>query len=409
MNRMLPVEWIAALCFLNEGRLQTLFIVGGVAVGVAVIVFMSALLVGMQGNIFRRVLTSQPHVVINRPKDIARPLREPAGSEVLLSLVQKRAQFLSSLDQWQKVRDEVRAMPDVVAVSPTATGPGFAIRGNASVAVSVIGIDPDQYTRIVALPEKMVAGAFRLTSADVLIGVQLAEDLGVQAGDRLRVAAATGSDATLTIAGVFDLGSRMVNSRNVYVPLSTAQNLLRLTGGVSSIDVTLTDPFRADAVADRITRETGVRAESWIQTNNQLFVALNAQNFSSALIRVFVALSVAAGIASVLVVSVVQRSREVGILRAMGGTRGQVLRIFLIQGGVLGLAGSLIGSALGALFLALWRVIARNPDGTPMFPIEMDYRLFLWAAVLATITGIIAAVTPSLRAARLDPVVAIRG
>lgn len=409
MSKWLPVEWVAALRFLNEGRLQTLFIIGGVAIGVAVIVFMSALLAGMQSNVFRRVLSSQPHIVINRPKDVARPLREAQAGEIALSLVQKRAQLLNSLDQWQKVRDQVLAMPDVAAVSATATGPGFAIRGNASQAISLIGIDPQNYPRIVALPEKIVTGQFRLTNIDVLIGLALADDLGVQVGDKLRVATPTGAAETLTIAGIFDLGAKAVNQRNVYVPLTTAQSLLGLVGGVSSIDVTLVEPFDADAVADRITSQTGVLAESWIRTNSQLFVALNAQSFSSALIRVFVALSVAAGIASVLVISVVQRSREVGILRAMGGSRGQIMRMFLIQGGVLGLAGSLAGSALGFAFLVLWRTMARNPDGSQMFPIEMDYQLFLWAAVLATITGVIAAVTPALRASRLDPVVAIRG
>jgi lipoprotein-releasing system permease protein len=124
---------------------------------------------------------------------------------------------------------------------------------------------------------------------------------------------------------------------------------------------------------------------------------------------VFVALSVAFGIASVLVVSVVQNSKEFGILRAMGTSRGQIMRLFLIQGGLVGLAGSCIGSGMASLFLMGWRQIAKNPDGTPLFYIEVDFKLLIGAMVLATLTGIISAVFPARRASRLDPVVAIRG
>jgi lipoprotein-releasing system permease protein len=398
MNRWVPVEWVAALRFLNEGRMQTLFIVGGVAIGVGVIVFMSALLDGMQSNIFRRVLSSQPHIVISRPKDVARPLRAESEGEFLASNVQKRSQLVASVDQWRKVRELMRRRPDIGAVSPTA-----------SESISLIGIDPEQFIKIVPLPDKLVAGSFRLTTTDMIVGMQLADDLGVRIGDKLRVATANGASATLTIVAIFDLGSKSVNQRNVYVELATAQNLLNLVGGVSSIDVTVVDPFQAEVVAQQISNDTGLLAESWIKTNNQFFLGLNAQKFSSYLIRVFVGLSVAAGIASVLVVSVVQRSKEIGILRAMGGSRGQILRVFLIQGAVVGLIGSLVGSALGSALLGAWRTVAHNPDGTPMFAVTMDYGLFFWAAVLATLTGLIAAVTPAVRAARLDPVAAIRG
>jgi lipoprotein-releasing system permease protein len=182
-----------------------------------------------------------------------------------------------------------------------------------------------------------------------------------------------------------------------------------MVGGVSSIDMTVRDPYAAEDIALAIANTTGLTAMSWIANNSQFFLGMRAQTYSSLLIRIFVALSVAAGIASVLVVSVVQRQKEVGILRAMGGTRRQIMRIFLIQGAVVGLLGSILGSSLATGLLAAWRMIAKNPDGTPMFPISMDMSLFAWSALIATLTGLLAAVTPAIRAARLDPVVAIRG
>ncbi|MFT5534064.1 MAG: lipoprotein-releasing system permease protein [Burkholderiaceae bacterium] len=409
MSDWLPFEWIAAVRFLREGRLQSIFIIVGAAIGVAVIVFMSALLDGLQANLFKRVLSSQPHIVLQRPQQVAQPQRADANGTQVLTAQQKPSQRISSIDQWQKVRAEMQLRPDVLAVSPSVTGPAFALRGDASQLISLVGIDPEQYARIVPLPEKITAGSYRMTNTDMLIGIQLAEDMGVQVGDKLRVTSANGGSLTLTIAGLFDLGNRAVNQRNVYVLLSTAQNLTGLVGGVSTIDLTVRVPFDAELVAQSISSATGLQALSWIATNSQFFLGLNAQKFSSQMIRLFVGLSVAAGIASVLVVSVVQRSKEIGILRAMGGSRGQVMRLFLIQGGVVGLFGSVLGSAMAAGLLLLWRLVAKNPDGTPMFVITVSVQLFLWAALLATLTGLAAAVTPALRAARLQPVEAIRG
>ena len=134
-----------------------------------------------------------------------------------------------------------------------------------------------------------------------------------------------------------------------------------------------------------------------------------AQILANTLIRIFVGLTVALGIASVLVVSVVQKSKEIGILRAMGTARAQVLRVFLIQGGFMGLTGALFGSLLAWGFLLLWRGVAKNPDGTPMFIVVIEPSLFAIACAGATLVGILAAVVPARRAARLDPAVAIRG
>ncbi|HET7731508.1 MAG TPA: ABC transporter permease [Usitatibacter sp.] len=405
MRRYLPFEWIAALRFLGEGRMQTVFIVVGASIGVAVIVFMSALLSGMQANIIRRSLMSQAHIVVSPAEEVARPLRGPGFTPV----VQKRTQRLASIDQWQKVVGEVRAMPGVAVVSAIVAGPAFALRGEANKSVSINGIEPDEYVRIVPLHDKIVAGTWRLASTDALIGIELARDLGAGVGDKLRLATPLGGGVTLSITGIFDLGSRGVNERNVYVRLRTAQDLLNLPGGASAVDVTVDDIWQAEEVAQRIGARVGLEARSWIRTNQQFFVALDAQTVSNVALRIAVGFSVALGIASVLVVSVVQRSREIGILRAMGATRGQVMRVFLIQGGIVGLAGSLVGSGLAALFVAVWRTAMRNPDGTPLFPVTFDPPLLAWAAGIATITGLLAAVTPARRAARLDPVVAIRG
>ena len=191
--------------------------------------------------------------------------------------------------------------------------------------------------------------------------------------------------------------------------LHSGQSLLGYPGGVTSIDITVQDVYAAEEVAQRIQAQTHLQADSWIKNNAQFFSAVKSQSLANTAIRFFVGLSVAFGIASVLVVSVVQRSKEIGILRAMGISRGQVMRIFLLQGGLLGLGGAVVGCALGILSLQLWLLIALTPEGTPMFAVTTDIWMLSGALALATLSGLLAALAPAMRAARLDPVVAIRG
>ncbi len=408
----LPFEWIVAIRFLREGRLQTLFIVSGVALGVAVIVFMSALMAGLQTNLIHRVLSAQAHIQLLPPQEVSRPLRQggdAAGGEVEGPTVQPPLQRLKSIDQWQTVATQIRAMPDVLVVSPVAGGSALVVRGAASRAVTVAGIEPDAYLRIVDIGDKIVRGSAQVAAADILVGTELASDLGVDLGDKLRVATADGTASTLTILGIFDLGNKPANQRITYMALHTAQSLLGLPGGATSLEVSVADVYAAEVIAQRITTATGVEADSWIRTNAQFFTAVSAQTTANTAIRFFVGLSVAFGIASVLAVAVVQKSREIGILRAMGISRAQILRLFLLQGALLGLGGSVVGSAAGALGLFLWQRAAKNADGTALFPLVLDPALFTVALLLATATGLLSAVAPARRAARLDPVVAIRG
>lgn len=191
--------------------------------------------------------------------------------------------------------------------------------------------------------------------------------------------------------------------------LRTAQTLANLAGGVTSIDITVRDLFAADSVAVQLAAATGMQADSWISTNAQLFSTLSAQEMSFVTIELFVALSVAFGIASVLSVTVIQRSQEIGILRAMGTSQRQVLGVFLLQGALLGLLGALVGAAVGSGALKLFHDLVRLPDGGELFPFSVEPVLLLLTVLLATVTGVLAASVPALNASRLDPVVAIRG
>jgi len=388
--------------------MQTIFIVSGVAIGVAVIVFMSAMLEGLEANFITRVLTSQPQIQLIPPNQLARPQRYDVG-ELENASIQFPTQRVLPIVEWQKIRDRMAAMSEVVDVSPTVSGSALAVRGDASRAVALSGVDPATYFKIVHMSDFIVSGTATLTAEDIILGTVLARDLGATVGDKLNLVAASGSSLTLTISGLVDFGNKGVNTRNAYVPLRTAQSLLGLQGGATTIDITIHDIYSAEVLAQEIQASNYVEADSWIATNAQFFTAVQAQQTSNILIMSFVGLSVAFGIAAVLVVSVIQRSQDIGILRAMGASRGQVQRVFLLQGALLGLTGSIVGSALGAGALVYWHSIARQPNGSELFPLILERQTFVITAIVATFTGLMAAAAPAQRAAKLDPVEAIRG
>ncbi|MGB8635408.1 MAG: FtsX-like permease family protein [Rhodanobacteraceae bacterium] len=396
------IERTLAIRFLREGRIQSVLILVGIAVGVAVIVFLTALITGLQYNIIDRTLGTQAHIRVQSPDQINRILPTAKGV-VQLILESPRAQRLRSINNWQQVRDALDVLPQVTAVSPVISGPAFVRRGEAVASVALVGIDVDRYTKIIPLSDDIIAGHLRVGAGDAVIGSQLAHDLGVTVGDKLRLDAGGGRESVVNIAGIFELGVRELDARYVYLDMKQTQSLLNLPGAATVIDVTVKDIFGADQVAARIARLTGMKAESWMQTNKQLMNALDSQRMSTQMISFFVAVSVALGIASVLFVSVIQRTREIGILRAMGITRRQMLWVFLLQGGVFGLLGSLIGGLAG--YGLVW---AFNNLGPKLFYIPVAPTLLLTTSLLATITGIIAAAIPARRAARMDPVQAIR-
>ncbi len=396
------IEWTIAISFLREGRAQSIMITVGVAVGVAVIVFVTALMQGLQSNIIQRTLGTQAHIRLLSPDDVNQIIAPAAGTLQLLQ-EDKRPQRLRSINNWQQITATLDQLPLLTAVSPVVSGPAFAQRGDALESVALVGIDVERYQKIIPLKEYLISGQLRVGADDVLIGSQLAEDLGVQVGSKLRLDTGQQNSAVVNIAGIFELGVRELDARYVYLDLKQAQSLLSLPGGVTVIDLTVADIFEAENVAAQVGRLTSLQAESWIKTNAQLMNAISAQSLSTSMIIVFVAISVAFGIASVLSVSVVQRTREIGILRATGATRQQILRIFLFQGAMFGLLGSVLGSV--ASYALVW---VFNAFGPGLFYIPVSINLIMLALLLAILTGVLAAAIPARRAAALDPVEAIR-
>ncbi len=396
-----------ALRFLKEGRMQTALILAGISTGVGVIIFISALIGGLQESIIDRTLGTQAHVVLQPPEEEARPQLD-RERETVLEHIQRPAQRLRSILGWPQLLAELRRRPEVTAASPTVAGSAFALRGTANRSVALRGVDPESYSGILDLRTKLTEGAFDLTGTHIVVGVELAKELGLSVGDTLRLTAPEDRSEVFTISGLFDVGNKDLNLRWVFVSLREGQTMMNLSGGVSTVEVKVRDIFSAEKEAREIRAATGLKTDSWMTLNSELLIGLRGQNSSSVMIQFFVIIAVMLGIASVLVVSVIQKGRQIGILRAFGTRREQVLRIFLLQGGLLGVVGSLGGILLGTFLALFFQSMVSNQDGTPTFPVALTAALYARSVLIALLTGVVGAWLPARRAANLDPAVAIR-
>ncbi|MEK7231528.1 MAG: FtsX-like permease family protein [Pseudomonadota bacterium] len=401
-------EWVVAQRFLREGGMQTLLIMAGTTIGIAVIVFITGFLGDMQRDLIKRTLGVQAHIVIRPAEEVARPLREAPATATALPQVQARVQRLRSVDQWQALLPALEATPGIIAISPIAAGPGIITRGDVNKTVTIMGIVPAPYVAVTRFNEKIVSGDLRLDPGDVLIGTDLAKDLGVGPGDKVRLSTPTSPGDAYQVRGIYDLGIRNLNRAYAYVGLAPAQAMHALPGGASSLELAVDDLFGAERFAARLRGTMPHEVESWMQANPQLLAGLSNQTVMTLLVRFFLALVVAIGVSSVLVVAVVQKTKEIGILRAMGASRGRIMRVFLLQGALIGATGALLGSACGYALTFVMSDILRSSDGTRLFEARLEPELYLYTLLAAVVLGLVAAMMPARRAARLDPAQAIR-
>lgn len=285
------IEWRIALRFLADNPLQTLLISVAISVGAAVIVFITALITGLQDNVIDKTLGTQAHIRIEATRQHNNYAASPEGQYIWM-LESPRAQRLQTINNWQEVRNALDTYPIFKTVSPLISGPAFAQKGTARASVALMGIEPVRYAGIIQLDDYLVAGHFKVGASNVLIGYQLAEDLGLRVGDKLRLDAGDDRQTIVDIAGIFELGVRELDSRYVYTDLKQAQALLNLPGGVTFLELKITDVFDAEYWAQRVKQLTGLHVQSWMESNGQLLNALSSQSMTTQMIRIFVAMSV---------------------------------------------------------------------------------------------------------------------
>ena len=394
--------------YFRSGGSQTVLTVVSFAFGVTVYLFITSLIFGLQNGLIKTTIGNSSHITVEANDEVARvlPLEGPKN----VSTVQPFNEREVSLKGYRGIISNLDRVRGVTAVSPVATGAGFAIRGGQSRPITVVGIEEDRGSQIFDLRTAMKSGRLDLGGQGSAVGIELARLLGLKVGDKVRVVSAKNVDQVYRINGIFDSGNKNVNERSFYVSLSNGQRLNNMVGSVSRIELKVGDPFGVDPIADVIQKETGLKVETWKQLNAELLSGLAAQSQTTSIIRVFVMILVATGVASVLIVSVMQRSREIGILKSMGVSTRRLQGIFIVLGSLVGLSGALVGIGLGGSMVLLIAQIPGNSGFRPGYalPIEMQFSVVLEAFMVAAGIGSVAAILPARRAALMNPVDVIR-
>ncbi len=392
-----------ALRFMASGKSQTIFIIVGIAVGVAVQIFLGSLINSLQDSLVDETIGNSSHITIRNIEDtVSLAISQDMGENLVFRGNQPL--FQKNLDNWALLVEEIAKEESVTAISPTLQGTALVKSSGRDRSVQIKGVVLEDADRIYDISSRMVLGLPVAEGNTILIGTTLAQDLSLTEGDSLNVLLPNGSSVRLIIGGIYDLQNEAANGSLLFMDLRRAQKLFNTGDTVSSIETQITNPFEADVVASQWKQSLGnVKVEEWMELNQQLLSALSSQSSSSYTIQFFVILSITLGIASVLAVSVIQKSKEIGILKAMGATKKTASQIFILQGFLLGLAGSITGIGLGILLLTGFN----SAEGLS-FSITYEWRNMLLLAAIATSAGAIASVIPARRSANLNPMEAIK-
>lgn len=394
-----------ALRFLRSGKTQTLFILMGIAVGVAVMIFLGSLITSLQESLVDRTIGDSSHITISSEEDaVSRYLQENKGDATLLR--GNLSNIEKSLSNWTLIIDQLQGDKRITAISPVIQGTAVIRSSGKNQPVQVKGIQTEQAEKIYEIAERLAQGNPEVEGNSILIGTKLSENLGIETGGVVSLLTPKGETVRFFVSGVFDLNNESINESLVFMDLNRAQKLFQLGSGITALEIQITEPFEADVLAEEWERMLGeVKIDQWKAQNQQLLSALASQSSSSYTIQFFVILAVTLGISSVLAVSVVQKSKEIGILKAMGATKASASRVFLFQGLILGVLGSLTGTAMGILLLSVYQVFNQ---GNGSLVIDYKWSSILIIGLIATAAGTFASVIPARRSANLNPMEAIK-
>jgi lipoprotein-releasing system permease protein len=402
----------------------TLISILGVTLGIMVLILVISVMTGFEQELRRKVIGFDPHVVVT------------SGGV---------------LEDWENAAATVKQDPDVVAVAPFVLGPVIAQYQNRRLAPKIRGVDPEQERGVVDITPFIIEGEYDLEGSKTIVGSELARELGVTVGetltifspgnfqeilseiDRLEKTGGKPEDIAslkqlilpteLEVTGIFESGRYLYDSEFLIVPLHIGQELYNLGPAAHGLAVKTKDPYLADKVRNDLNSrlDSPAYSMSWMDMNKQIFDAIRMERQVMFFILMFIILVAAFGIMNTLITVTVQKTREIGVMKALGARTNQIVGVFLAQGMVVGVFGTLIGLGLG-ISLTQYRNEANHflsrALGVEVFPASVYQFSEIPAEIVASDVAIIclsafvicsvAALIPAWFAAKLDPVKALR-
>jgi lipoprotein-releasing system permease protein len=408
----LRYEFFIGSRYLRSKRKQTfisvisLISVGSVALGVAALLVVTSVMTGFTKEMTEKIVGTHANLVI---------LKEGAA-----------------FDDYRKVSDEIKDVPGVVASTPFIQTQVMLSGSEGAISGAVLrGIDQKTAPAVIALTKTLVAGGLDQLDAQgdlppgIILGTELAKTLGVAAGDTVIMLSPVGGEITpfgmmpkmrrFRVAGLFDAGMYEYNSSFAYISLPAAQNFLEMGDSVSGIEVRLDDIYRAREVSRLITAKLSLPffAVNWMDMNRNLFAMLALQKVTLFIILTLIVCVAAFNIAATLIMLVMEKKKDIAILRTMGVTRGGIMRIFVMEGMTIGVVGVIVGLLAGwgmCWLLSHYRIVELDPKiyYFTTFPVDVSAADVLIVSAASLVICLVCTLYPAWQASRMDPVEAIR-
>ncbi|MGE4572295.1 MAG: ABC transporter permease [Candidatus Izemoplasmatales bacterium] len=373
--------------FLLSAKKQTLVIILGIAVGVSVQVFIGALINGLQDNLIDTAIGSQSQITLTNSSD------------------------MGYISNYESLVRELKQRDDLTHLSPSVTSSGALSNNTLKENIVIKGVSFNDAEGIYKFKERLTdQSTIPLSNNQVLLGIGLKNLLEVNIGDSLSYVDNTdlsGTSYTLEVVGFVDFNSLDLNNSWMITGLSTSQNILGFNSNeTQAIEIQIKDVFAADEISQSILSDLNnstIQSVTWIERNGDLLSGLQGQSISSLMIQIFVIISVVLGISSVLAITVLQKSKQLGILKAMGIKDKDASKIFLFEGLLLGVFGAIIGILLGIGLLYAFDVFADTG-----IPITIDIAFLSMSAGIAIVASTIAALSPAIKSSKLSVIEVIR-
>jgi len=406
-------EWFISLRYLKAKRRQgfisliSLISVAGVAVGVMALIVVLAVMTGFTEGLRDKILGINSHIVLQR-----------VGN---------------TIENYQDLRQKTLTVSGIQAVTPYIYAQIMVTGGDGGTGAILRGVDPDSVQGVVSLGEQIISGSIKALDntanpgqqlPGIIVGKELARQLRVGLHDKLRLLSPTGPLTpvgiiprirTCRIVGIFESGMYEYDSSLAYVSLATAQQFLDIDNTVHGLEIKVDDIYQAGEIAATLEKTLGFGyvAKDWITMNKNLFSALKLEKTAMFIVLALIVLVAAFNIISTLIMVVMEKNKDIAILKSMGATSRSIMRIFIYEGLVIGIAGTFFGVAGGlglCKLLSKYQFIKLESGVYPMstLPVQVLPLDVILVAVAAALITLLATIYPSWQASRVDPAVALR-
>ncbi len=396
---------------------QSIVSLMGIVLGVAFFLAISSIMQGSEADFIKRLVDNSPHITIS--DEFRNPRVQPAekfygDADVVDISSVKPLTETRGIRGYQKILAYLDQQPDLVS-SPVLSGSAIITFAGEENGVTLNGMIPEEIHKVSTIEDYMKEGSVtRLVSNPdgMLIGQSLAKQLSLSLNDTISVAAQTGSVRTFKIVGIYQTGRSSYDRRQVFVTLKRAQALFNRTNRINSILIKMDDPNTALTRSKEIENTVRYKSESWQEQSEDLMNTLAIRNMIMYSVVSAVLLVAAFGIYNVISTVVMEKHRDIAILKSMGFPSGDIRKIFLTQGVLLGIAGNMAGIPMGCAFILGLQQIKFRPPGSSepiTMPVSWDWEQFVIAISFAMFASILASFLPARKASHVQPVDILRG